>query len=478
MVDFRKTRIESLILENLLYDEHYCSVVGIFLKPEYFKEVSEKQIFLEIQNHIKEYNEPPSVESLSNILSNRTDLNQSIFDNCLENLQRLGKEKSHDPEWLLSETEKWAKDQAVYNGIVESISILEGKEKNKSKNAIPELLTEALAVSLDTSVGHSYLEDGNDRWEFYHQKETKIPFKMSMLDKITNGGISPKTLTVLLGGTGVGKTLVKTHLASQYLKQGLDVLYITMEMAEERIAERVDANLLDVELYDLQKIDKQTFERKLNELKIGKLIIKEYPTAGAHVGNFRALIRELKIKKDFTPKVIILDYLNICSSSRVKWAANMNTYIYIKSIAEEVRGLAVECNVPIITSSQLNREGFTSSDPDLSNTSESFGLPATADLMLAIIAKDDGASVNNQILFKQLKNRYSDISINSKFMVKVVKKKMKLYDIEEVNQPVLANDGSNKYYDKKSDANTSSNPYKFTIKPQKRGTSEYEDWKF
>jgi len=474
----RKTRIESLILENLLNDEHYCSVVGIFLQPEYFKETSEKQVFIEIQNHIKKYNEAPSVPSLSQILSERKDLSQPIYEKCIETLDRLGKEKSDDPEWLLLETEKWAKDQAVYNGIVESISILEGKDKKASKNVIPEILTEALAVSLDKSIGHSYLENGEDRWNFYHKTETKIPFEMVMLDKITNGGISPKTLTVLLGGTGVGKTLVKTHLTSQYLKQGLDVLYITMEMAEERIAERIDANLMDVELHDLHRMDKKTFAKKLYDLKIGKLVIKEYPTAGAHVGNFRALIRELKIKKDFTPQVIVLDYLNICSSSRVKWAANMNTYIYIKSIAEEVRGLAVECNVPIITSSQLNREGYTSSDPDLSNTSESFGLPATADLMLAIIAKEDANGVNNKILFKQLKNRYSDISMNSKFVVNVIKKKMMLVDIDENDQPVLANDGSNKYYDKKSDANTSSNPYKFTIKPEKRGAGQYSDWKF
>jgi len=474
----RKTRIESLILENLLNDEHYCSVVGIFLQPEYFKETSEKQVFIEIQNHIKKYNEAPSVPSLSQILSERKDLSQPIYEKCIETLDRLGKEKSDDPEWLLLETEKWAKDQAVYNGIVESISILEGKDKKASKNVIPEILTEALAVSLDKSIGHSYLENGEDRWNFYHKTETKIPFEMVMLDKITNGGISPKTLTVLLGGTGVGKTLVKTHLTSQYLKQGLDVLYITMEMAEERIAERIDANLMDVELHDLHRMDKKTFAKKLYDIKNGKLVIKEYPTAGAHVGNFRALIRELKIKKDFTPQVIVLDYLNICSSSRVKWAANMNTYIYIKSIAEEVRGLAVECNVPIITSSQLNREGYTSSDPDLSNTSESFGLPATADLMLAIIAKEDANGVNNKILFKQLKNRYSDISMNSKFVVNVIKKKMMLVDIDENDQPVLANDGSNKYYDKKSDANTSSNPYKFTIKPEKRGAGQYSDWKF
>ena len=257
----------------------------------------------------------------------------------------------------------------------------------------------------------------------------------------------------------------------------MDVLYITMEMSEERIAERVDANLLDIDIGDLHMLPKDDFKKRLDKLNIGKLVIKEYPTAGAHVGNFRALLRELQIKKGFTPQVIILDYLNICSSSRVKWAANMNTYIYIKSIAEEVRGLAVECNVPIITSSQLNREGYSSSDPDLSNTSESFGLPATADLMMAIIAKDDGSGVNNQILFKQLKNRYSDISINSKFLVNVIKKRMKLEDIEENDQPALANDGSNKFYDKKTDANTESNPYTFKVKPTKRGEKQYEDWK-
>ena len=468
-------RTETLILENLLYNENYSSIVGIFLQPDYFKENAEKQIFIEIQKHISEFSKAPTKEALSVKLNNREDLNEVAFNKCNEVLQTLNA-KTDDEEWLTQETEKWAKDQAVYNGIVKSISILEGKDDKTSKDSIPEILTEALAISLDKSVGHDYLEDGDDRWEFYHKKESKIPFKMIMLDKITNGGISPKTLTVLLGGTGVGKTLVKTHLASQYLKQGMNVLYITMEMAAERIAERVDANLMDVELNDLHLMPKDTFEKNLKEMKIGKLVVKEYPTAGAHVGNFRALIRELKIKKDFTPQVIILDYLNICASSRVKWAANMNTYIYIKSIAEEIRGLAVECNVPIITSSQLNREGYTSSDPDLSNTSESFGLPATADLMMAIIAKDDGVGTNNQILFKQLKNRYSDISMNSKFLVNVVKKKMKLYDIEEDDQPALANDGSNKFYEKKSDANTSSNPYTLKIKPSKRLEKSYDDW--
>ena len=470
-------RTETLILENLIYNENYSSIVGIFLKPDYFKENAEKQVFIEIQKHITEYNSPPSKEVLSVKLNNREDLNESAFKSCEELLKSLNA-KTDDEQWLTEETEKWAKNQAVYNGIVQSISILEGKDDIHSKDAIPEILTEALAISLDKSIGHSYVEDGEDRWEFYHKTETKIPFDMVMLDKITNGGISPKTLTVLLGGTGVGKTLVKTHLASQYIKQGKDVLYITMEMSEERIAERIDANLMDIDIGDLHVLPKDKFQQKLDNMNVGRLVIKEYPTAGAHVGNFRALIRELQIKKGFTPQVIILDYLNICSSSRVKWAANMNTYIYIKSIAEEVRGLAVECNVPIITSSQLNREGYTSSDPDLSNTSESFGLPATADLMLAIIAKDDGTGVNNQILFKQLKNRYSDISINSKFLVNVIKKRMKLEDIEENDQPALANDGSNKFYDKKTDANTESNPYTFKVKPSKRVEKPFENWKF
>ena len=469
-------RTETLILENLIYNDNYSSIVATFLKEEYFQESSEKQVFIEIQQHIVEINKAPSVETLSVKLNNREDLNEVAYKKCQEVLVEL-KEKTEDEEWLTKETEKWAKDQAVYNGIVQSISILEGKDTKSSKDAITEILTEALAISLDKSIGHNYIENGDDRWEFYHKTESKIPFKMTMLDKITNGGISPKTLTVLLGGTGVGKTLVKTHLASQYLKQGMNVLYITMEMAEERIAERIDANLMDIDINDLHTLSRDVFNKKLDKLEIGKLIIKEYPTAGAHTGNFRALIRELKIKKDFVPQVIILDYLNICASSRVKWAANMNTYIYIKSIAEEIRGLAVECDVPIITSSQLNREGFGSSDPDLTNTSESFGLPATADLMLAIIAKDDGGSTN-QILFKQLKNRYSDLSINTKFLVNVVKKRMKLMDIDEDDQPVLAGDGSNKYYEKQADANTKSNPYVFKVRPEKRGEKkQYEDWK-
>ena len=461
-------RIEQLILENLIYDSQYASLVGVFLKPEYFRAPPEKIVFREIQNHIKEYNKSPSVSSLANIISERDDLNENLFKNCLEILKAY-KKKSDDTEWLIHETEKWAKDAAVYNGIVDSIAILEGKDTKKPKDAIPDMLTDALAVSLDTSVGHNYIDDASERWDYYHKREQRYPFGIEMLDKITGGGISPKTLTVFLGGTGSGKTLVKTHLASQYIKQGFDVLYITMEMAQERIAERVDANLLDIDLDQIRLLPRDSFNAKIEKMmnstrNFGRLVIKEYPTSGAHVGNFRGLLRELKIKKRFTPQIVILDYLNICASNRVKWTSNMNTYVYIKSIAEEIRGFAVECNVPVITSSQLNREGFMSSDPDLSNISESFGLPATADLMLAIVAKEDNGG---QLMFKQLKNRYSDPTINSKFMLGMNKNRMRLESISQSQQPVLANGGG----DTKK---TPDSPFLKQHKDVKTATS---DWK-
>lgn len=461
-------RIEQLILENLIYDSQYASLVGVFLKPEYFRAYPEKIVFGEIQEHIKAYNKAPSVTSLANIISDRDDLNENSFKNCLEILKTY-KKKSDDTEWLIHETEKWAKDAAVYNGIVDSIAILEGKDKNKPKDVIPDMLTDALAVSLDTSVGHNYIDDASERWDYYHKREQRYPFGIEMLDKITGGGISPKTLTVFLGGTGSGKTLVKTHLASQYIKQGFDVLYITMEMAQERIAERVDANLLDIDLDQIRLLPRESFNAKIEKVmnstrNFGRLVIKEYPTSGAHVGNFRGLLRELKIKKRFTPQIIILDYLNICASNRVKWTSNMNTYVYIKSIAEEIRGFAVECNVPVITSSQLNREGYMSSDPDMSNISESFGLPATADLMLAIVVKEDNGG---QLMFKQLKNRYSDPTINSKFMLGMNKNRMRLESISQSQQPVLANGGG----DTKK---TPDSPFLKQHKDVKTATS---DWK-
>ncbi len=461
-------RIEQLILENLIYDSQYASLVGVFLKPEYFRAHPEKIVFREIQNHIKEYNKSPSVSSLANIISERDDLNENLFKNCLEILKAY-KKKSDDTEWLIHETEKWAKDAAVYNGIVDSIAILEGKDTKKPKDAIPDMLTDALAVSLDTSVGHNYIDDASERWDYYHKREQRYPFGIEMLDKITGGGISPKTLTVFLGGTGSGKTLVKTHLASQYIKQGFDVLYITMEMAQERIAERVDANLLDIDLDQIRLLPRDSFNAKIEKMmnstrNFGRLVIKEYPTSGAHVGNFRGLLRELKIKKRFTPQIVILDYLNICASNRVKWTSNMNTYVYIKSIAEEIRGFEVECNVPVITSSQLNREGYMSSDPDMSNISESFGLPATADLMLAIVAKEDNGG---QLMFKQLKNRYSDPTINSKFMLGMNKNRMRLESISQSQQPVLANGGG----DTKK---TPDSPFLKQHKDVKTATS---DWK-
>jgi len=462
-------RTEQLILENLIFNNEYASLVGVFLKPEYFKAQPEKIIFSEIQNHIQEYNKPPTVSSLENMITGREDLNEITFKNCMEVLTTY-KIKTDDYEWLVHETEQWAKDQAIYNGIVDSIAILEGKNKEKPKDAIPDMLTDALAVSLDTSVGHNYIEDSQGRWEFYHKREQRYPFDIEMLDKITGGGISPKTLTVFLGGTGSGKTLVKTHLASQYIKQGFDVLYITMEMAQERIAERIDANLLDTDIDQIRFLPRDSFNSKIEKMlnstrNFGRLIIKEYPTSGAHVGNFRSLLRELKIKKRFTPQIVILDYLNICSSSRVKWTSNMNTYVYIKSIAEEIRGFAVECNVPVITSSQLNREGFMSSDPDLSNISESFGLPATADLMLAIVAKEDNGG---QLMFKQLKNRYSDPTINAKFMLGMNKKRMRLESITQSHQPVLADGGSN----------TKNSPDTPFLKQHKDVKVATADWKY
>ena len=324
-------RTEKLILENLLFNTEYANLVGIFLKTEYFNAHPEKIIFSEIQNHINEYNKAPTLEALENKLTNRTDLNETTYNNCTELLKSY-QQKIDDQSWLVEETEKWAKDQAVYNGIVDSIAILEGTVTKKPKDAIPDILTDALAVSLDTSVGHNYVEDSQDRWDFYHKRKQKFPFNIEMLDKITGGGITPKTLTVFLGGTGVGKTLVKTHLAAQYVKQGFDVLYITMEMSQEKIAERIDANLLDIDIDQIRFLPRDSFNSKIekmmnSERNFGRLIIKEYPTSGAHVGNFRALIRELKIKKRFVPQIIILDYLNICASNRVKWTSNMNTYV-------------------------------------------------------------------------------------------------------------------------------------------------------
>ena len=435
-------RTESLILENLIYNGHYSSVIGIFLKPEYFKDNIEKIIFTEIQKHISEYNKPPTVESLSVKLSNRNDLNETTFQSC-EELLKTYKKKIDDEEWLIKESEKWAKDQAVYNGIVSSISILEGKEKNISKDAIPEILTEALAISLDQSVGHNYIENGDDRWDFYHKKEYKIPFDMVMLDKITNGGISPKTLTVLLGGTGVGKTLVKTHFACQYMKQGLDVLYITMEMAEERIAERIDANLLNIRLDDLVSLPKKMYEKKIEDLKStvkGRLIIKEYPTAAASTNHFRALLNELNLKRNFKPDMILVDYINICSSARIRPGQYVNSYSYIKSIAEELRGLAVEFDVPILSATQTNRQGFQNTDVGLEDTSESFGLPATADFMFALISNENLEEAG-QMLIKQLKNRYSDITSNKKFLVGVDRAKMRLSDLGELSQSGLVDTG-------------------------------------
>ena len=426
---------EKIILENFLYNDDYARKILAFLKSDYFSELSEKVVFQELQKYIIEYNSRPTKEALKICLDDVDNLNEEVFKHSLDLIDSLN-ESSEEFDWLVNKTEEWAKEKSVHNAILESISILDGKSK-QDKGAIPELLSEALGVSLDTNIGHDYINDYVERFEFYHKEETKIPFDLKYFNTITGGGIPNKSLTVFLAGTGGYKTLTKCHIAASLLERGHNVLYITLEMAEEKIAERIDANLLNINLDDLKAMDEIYFQRGMEKLKkqnIGKLIIKEYPTATAHAGNFRFLLRELKLKKSFVPEIIIIDYLNICASSRLKAAAMIQSYNYVKAIAEEIRGLAVEYNVPIITSSQLNRAGFASSDPGLENTSESFGLPATADLMLSIISSEELDTLG-QVMIKQLKNRFGDDNKYKKFVIGIDKAKMKLFDVEQSAQP-------------------------------------------
>ena len=420
---------EKIVLENFLFNEDYAKKVLVFVRDSYFSEQSEKVIFKNIQQYIIKYNERPSIDALTVMLNDSDNLSQPVFDESLKLIDSFSNSNNNELEWLLDKTEEWAKEKSLHNAIMESITILDNKT-DKDKGAIPDLLSKALAVSLDTNIGHDYIEDYEDRFEFYHREETRLPFDLNYFNDITNGGIPNKSLTVLLAGTGGYKTLTKCHLAANWLEEGYNVLYITLEMAEEKIAERIDANLLNTSLNDLKTMDEIYFGRaikKLKEKKLGKLIIKEYPTATAHAGHFRFLLGELKLKKSFKPDVIIIDYLNICASSRLKSSAILQSYNYVKAIAEELRGIAVEYDVPIITSSQLNREGFSNSDPGLENTSESFGLPATADLMLAIISSEEMDNLN-QIMIKQLKNRFGDTNFRKKFVIGIDKPKMKLYN--------------------------------------------------
>ena len=441
-------RIETTILKNLIYNEDYSRKVLPFVKPDYFSDRTERLIYKEVNEFILKYNELPSYESLVISVKEKNGLQEQEVKNYVDYLSEINKDKSETSkmDWLLDQTEKFCQEKAIYNAVLDSIQILDGKDKHgHDKGAIPQILSDALAVTFDTNVGHDYLQDSDSRYDFYHRKEERIPFDLDYFNKITKGGLPAKTLNIALAGTGVGKSLFMCHVAAGAMVQGKNVLYITMEMAEEKIAERIDANLLNVNLDDLMQLPKDIYDKKVARVKemcTGKLIIKEYPTAAASVTHFRSLLNELNLKRNFIPDIIFIDYLNICSSSRLKVGSNVNTYTYVKSIAEEIRGLAVEFSVPIVSATQTTRSGFTSSDPGLEDTSESFGLPATADLMFALVASEELEALG-QIMVKQLKNRYSDPTSYKRFVLGVDRAKMKLYDVEQSAQD-LSDSGQDK----------------------------------
>ena len=434
--------IERTTLSNLIHNEDYCRKVIPFIKPIYFANRDERIVFEEIEKFLEKYNALPTKETLTIGVDSRKDLTDEEYKKIVELIGSLEKTEV-DLQWLHDETEKFCKDKAIYNAVLDGIKIIDGKDKQRTPEAIPTILSDALAVSFDLTVGHDYVDDGLNRYEFYHKKEDKIKFDLDYFNKITKGGLPQKTLNIALAGTGVGKSLFMCHVASSVLMQGKNVLYITLEMAEERIAERIDANLMNITIDDLHTLPKKMFENYLTKIQKktnGKLIIKEYPTASAHVGNFRSLIKELALKRSFRPDIIFVDYLNICASSRFRGNANVGSYFYIKAIAEELRGLAVETNVPIVSATQTTRSGFVSSDIGLEDTSESFGLPATADLMFALISTEELEDLN-QICVKQLKNRYNDPTMNKRFILGVDRAKMRLYDVEQVAQKDLVDSG-------------------------------------
>ena len=423
--------IEELVVNSLVFNQDYTRKVIPHISADYFENYNNKVLFEEISSYLTNYDTLPTMDALRIELEGRTDLNESSFKEISTFIDGLV-EEPHEENWLCDTTEKWCRDRAIYNALLESIQIAEGDHKEFGRDAIPSILSKALSVSFDNSVGHDYLEDADDRFAFYHRIEEKIPFDLEMLNKVTKGGISKKTLNIALAGTGVGKSLFMCHCAAANLTAGHNVLYITMEMAEEKIAERIDANLLNVSVQQLETLPKPMFDSKIERVTKktqGRLIIKEYPTASAHVGHFKALLQELAIKKSFVPDIIYVDYLNICSSNRYKGAI-VNSYTFVKAIAEELRGLAGEHNVPIVSATQTTRSGYGNSDVDLTDTSESFGLPATADFMFALISTED-LEAQNQIMVKQLKNRYNDPTMNKRFVVGIDRAKMRLYDCNE-----------------------------------------------
>ena len=425
-------KVEFLILSNLIFNKEYVSKVIPFIKTDYFEDLAKKVIFEEISTFIQEYDKDISKEIVLIELENRSDLTEETYKQCVHIIDCL-EEISSEIQWLIDTTEKWCKERAIYLALMEAIQIADGNDEKKTRDAIPSILQDALSVGFDSHVGHDYLDDYQERYEFYRKKEDRVEFDLEYFNKITKGGLPNKTLNIALAGTGVGKSLFMCHVASSVLLQGRNVLYITMEMAEERIAERIDANLLNINIKDISEVPKAIFDSKLThiaEKTQGTLIIKEYPTASAHAGHFKALLNELQLKKSFRPDIIFIDYLNICASSRYRGNSTVNSYSYIKAIAEELRGLAVEANVPIVSATQTTRSGYGSSDVELTDTSESFGLPATADLMFALISTDELEELG-QIMVKQLKNRYNDPTMYKRFVLGIDRAKMRLFDVEQ-----------------------------------------------
>ena len=435
-------RLEQTILKNLIQNEEFTRKTLPYIKSEFFSERDEEFLFKQIRDYFLKYQTSPTPEALIIDIDEKQDVDQQLISDTMLLIKDIKGDMSDTPdEWLIDSTEKWCKDRAVYNGVMNSIAIIQ--DKNGNSGEIPDILREALSVSFDSNIGHDFIEDWDSRYDFMHTEEERVPFDLELMNKISKGGLPNKTLNIVMAGTGVGKSLFMCHCASASLLQGKNVLYITMEMAEEKIAERIDANLLDISLHDLQDLPKMMYEKKITRVREktkGKLIIKEYPTATAHSGHFRHLLQELDLKRDFKPEIIFIDYLNICSSFRVRPGSNVNTYSYIKSIAEELRGLAVEFDVPIMSATQTNRTGFVSTDVGLEDTSESFGLPATADFMFALISTEEMQELD-QVMVKQLKNRYNDPTYHKRFVLGVDRSKMRLYDCEQSAQDELVDIG-------------------------------------